>query len=791
MLSDLTYIFYWWLIIFGLGLAVLPLTLKLFNSFFDRGYPFAKILGILLLSYTVYVLGSFHILPFLPETIWLTILGLFIVNYLVISKNQHLKDLLKEKWPTFLLEEGLFFVGLAFWAYVRAHEPSIRGLEKFMDFGFINSGLRGLFFPPKDLWLPPETINYYYFGHLTGSVLTKLTGLDPAITYNLLLANIFGLTLSASFSIGANLVQAFLKEKETKLKILVAKFSRAAIVGGLLSAFLVTLGGNLHTMYAFTKGYPNEKPQPPWELLGQTNINGYWYPNATRFIPYTIHEFPSYSWVVADLHGHVWDIPFVLLTIALLLALTMKPLLPWKGGVSLGGSASFLPHSSPPSESEGRGILRREIKFQASSIKSQPLGLNNWNLGFIWNLEFGIWNLLPLGLLTAVCYMTNAWDGIIYLGLTGLVILVSYFNLGTQTNHSLKTQISSFCYQNKSKAQSLKNLAFGFCHLFVIWILIFGFFFLFSLPFNLHFHPFVNGIGVVKPQDRSPLYMPVILWGFFYFNVLGFLAFILIPNLKKGLTRLTNLTIPDILVSIFIFLSTLLLIFPEFFYVKDIYPLHYRANTMFKLGYQAFIMLSIASAYITIRLLKRLKETSGSPKISLFLYFSISLFLYFLVSIYPLFSINSYYGGLRVYRGLDGLAWLAETYPADYEGLKWLRQNTSGQPIIAEAVGESYTDYARISANTGLPTILGWPVHEWLWRGSYDPAGKRIPEVQTIYEGKTASEVLPILRKYNVSYIFLGSLERQKYPNLESTKFANLGELVFKEGQTEIYKVNQ
>ena len=40
----------------------------------------------------------------------------------------------------------------------------------------------------------------------------------------------------------------------------------------------------------------------------------------------------------------------------------MKPLRPWKGGVSLGGSASFLPHSSPPLE--GRGILRREIKLE-------------------------------------------------------------------------------------------------------------------------------------------------------------------------------------------------------------------------------------------------------------------------------------------------------------------------------------------------------------------------------------------------------------------------------------------
>ena len=47
----------------------------------------------------------------------------------------------------------------------------------------------------------------------------------------------------------------------------------------------------------------------------------YWYANATRFIPFSIHEFPSYSFVVSDSHGHVLSIPFVLLLIGLLIVL--------------------------------------------------------------------------------------------------------------------------------------------------------------------------------------------------------------------------------------------------------------------------------------------------------------------------------------------------------------------------------------------------------------------------------------------------------------------------------------
>jgi len=53
-----------------------------------------------------------------------------------------------------------------------------------------------------------------------------------------------------------------------------------------------------------------------------------------------------------------------------------------------------------------------------------------------------------------------------------------------------------------------------------------------------------------------------------------------------------------------------LIIIPEFFYIKDIYPAHFRANTMFKLGYQAFIIMGIASTYtfFRIKLLDKIKK---------------------------------------------------------------------------------------------------------------------------------------------------------------------------------------
>jgi len=178
-----------------------------------------------------------------------------------------------------------------------------------------------------------------------------------------------------------------------------------------------------------------------------------------------------------------------------------------------------------------------------------------------------------------------------------------------------------------------------------------------------------------------------------------------------------------------------------------------------------------------------------------------------LVVIYPFFAINSYYGGLKTYYGLDGLTWMKREYSDDYEAIMWLRKNIqcnlpdrqagnvtmkqcNNQPVILEANGDSYTDYAKVSAYTGLPTVIGWPVHEWLWRGSYDEAGKRIPEVQTLYESEDLEETQRLLQKYNISYIFIGTLERQKYTNLDETKWENLGKLVFESGNTKIYKVS-
>jgi uncharacterized membrane protein len=138
---------------------------------------------------------------------------------------------------------------------------------------------------------------------------------------------------------------------------------------------------------------------------------------------------------------------------------------------------------------------------------------------------------------------------------------------------------------------------------------------------------------------------------------------------------------------------------------------------------------------------------------------------------------------------LDGTMYLSTLYPDDYKGLAYLSKNVTGQPVILEAQGDSYTDFARVSSSTGLPTVLGWLVHEWLWRGTYDVPAPRIEEVKAMYESTDVNQTKRLLQKYHVSYVFVGDMERQKYMNLTEVTFQKLGTLVFTSGNTHIYKL--
>ena len=134
--------------------------------------------------------------------------------------------------------------------------------------------------------------------------------------------------------------------------------------------------------------------------------------------------------------------------------------------------------------------------------------------------------------------------------------------------------------------------------------------------------------------------------------------------------------------------------------------------------------------------------------------------------------------------------YLKNDYPDNFVAINWINKNISGQPVILEAVGDSYTTFGQVSVSTGLPTVEGWIVHEWLWRGGYDKPKARQDDVQTIYEGSDINQLKQLIQKYNIKYIFVGSKEHEKYPNLNEANFKVVGgQIIFQSGETKIYQL--
>ncbi len=673
MFADLKFILWWWLTILILSSVFLPLTLLIFKKFWDKGYIFAKTIAIFTLSYFLLVLGIFKLLPFTLASIIFSIFLFAALNFYLLHRySAHFKNLFSTKWKTFLAEEIIFLLILTFWSYIRGFAPNIEGLEKFMDWGFLNSILRSRYFPPADMWYAGSPINYYYFGHLVFALLTKISGISSAITYNLSVATLCSLTFVSAFSLASNLV--FL----SPLK----KSFFPCILTGSLGALLLTFGGNLHPLYKITKNIIVEH-----QTLSEAS-KGYWYPDATRFIGYdpdvgdkTIHEFPIYSFVVADLHGHMNDIPLVIFFVAFLF--------------------SFF--------------------FSASSPLSASF-------------------ILPSSLILSLAYMTNAWDFAVY----GLLFAISLLLITKNFKSTLIT---------------------GLLTIF--------FWFLFTLPFSLRFTPMAEGLRL--SDVHSPFYQLFILYGGYWLISLPLPLLFLKNLIKKNKSKLSSV---DIFVLSLIITATILIIIPEIIYLKDIYIYDYRrANTMFKLVYQAFIMYALCSGYLFFRFKK------------FFWYRFLFATVFCLQMIYSYFAIKSYYS-LKNYQGLWGLNFLEISYPDNLAAINWLNKNVSGQPNMVEASGDSYTTYNQISMATGLPTIQGWLVHEWLWRGGYDAPAARLADVNQIYTSQNPDEVKSLLNKYKVKYIFVGAKEYEKYPDLNPEIFSTLGaQPVFESGLTKIYQL--
>ncbi len=211
----------WWLLITVLGWLALPTSMRIFRWLPDRGYAFSKALGLLFISYFLWIGASTGLLTNDLGGILIAVLLLTAISAWFYFRGRgtiipELRTFLREKWKMIATVEVLFLLALVGWAILRAYVPykiEPTGGEKFMEIAFQNAILRSQHFPPLDPWLSGYGISYYYFGYVMMALLTRLSGAVSGVAFDLYDSLLFALTLIGSFGVVYNLVAFTLKAR--------------------------------------------------------------------------------------------------------------------------------------------------------------------------------------------------------------------------------------------------------------------------------------------------------------------------------------------------------------------------------------------------------------------------------------------------------------------------------------------------------------------------------------------------------------------------------------------------
>jgi YYY domain-containing protein len=881
----------WWLWIQVMGLAALPMAYRLFRWLPDRGYAFARPLGLLLTSYVLWLGGS---LGLLRNSVGGALFSLFIVavaSVVVYYRGRPSASLASADAPLagppgqagaggtgttggsterkadtpgllawlrahgrlVLIIELLFAGALALWAVMRAYSPDLTtaGGEKFMEIMYLNSIGRSEYFPPPDAWLSGYAISYYYFGYVMIATLTRLSGLPAHLTFNVGLALLFALTCTGAFSVIYNLVRNAEKERDRATRFL-GKPAAWGFLGVILVAVLGNLEGFLEVLYS-----ARLLPQGFWRWLDIKDINlpfspdqapslvptrYIWWWRASRVIHdldplgnsmgiQPIDEFPGFSFLLGDMHPHVLALPFVLLALAIALNELRK-----------GGKRTDEP--SPAQTWWGQWLAPAKRLPLLVPLCLGALGfLNTWDFPIYW-------------LLFVAAYGVGRWgrygqanrEFLRDVGVTGAVAAILGFLLylpfyvgfrsqagglmptiyvGTRFRHyfvmfgpflvaiaGLLTVLSLRLRRGLLRGWAGWTAAFILLPLGLMVLIVFV---LVLTPQGLELlegirhipavyeivgdEPWVPLLGRLLLVKLRTWIMPLVVAAMAAFGVVWLHRSLaphrsLLPGGEKDnipfspqRRKVSSLQESLRFALICAVVGLLLTLSVEFFYLIDIFRV--RMNTIFKFYFQGWVLMAVASAF-AVYWLSTMKSPQQRWLRRLFL---VGFWLLFAMGmVYPVLGNVSRAGSFAHSPTLDGTAYLAERQPDDYAAVGWLNEHVNGTSVILEAPGKggsSYVYEGRISALTGLPTLLGWAGHENQWRGSYEIQSAREPDIETIYNTLDPQAALALLDKHDITYVYVGPLERSKYDLRALEKFLRFMDVVYQEDGVTIYKARK
>ena len=772
-----------------IGLAAFPLAYFLLPKLADRGYALSKPLGLLLMGYAAWILSTLHIVP----SVRITLFGLLILMAassctLAYLHRAELSRFVRKNWRLIAVTEIVFVAFFLAWTLFRSYDPAIDHTEQPMDFAFLNASIESTFGQPEDPWFRGEPVSYYYFGYWMLGVLSELSGVASNYSYNLSMALIPALAAAGVLCIVATLVRAD------------GGSLRPAIVSGLAAGLMLGVVSNLEGVLEFmranaigSQGFydwiaidglsgPAETPTENW-----APDEFWWWFRSTRVInsfvdgagiDYTIHEFPFFSFMLGDLHPHVSAIPFAIL--------------------AAGFAVCF--YRSPMTDIRSMGA---------------------WGYGTIVAMAVSLGGLA----------FTNMWDLPTYAALLIVIAVLKAYPRQETAGDS-----------TERNGTVLKRMGLAVVQTPLIVIVLA---FVLYLPYYLGFKSSVEGIGAVVTPTRYAHFL--IVWGVplafaapfviacFWQTIVGrdwrrmtamsllvaflpFLAWMIIrlqsPTPIEGpLGRFVH-TLPIALLIgmatwsaiyeikvrgptgkgfalVLAALALVLILGPELMYVDDFFSApSLRMNTVFKLYYQAWVLLAAVSGYaVFFWISTRPKLTRDHRTLSTFWAASVVL-LVICGMYYPAAAAVSKSDNFTSQPTLNGLAFVQASRPAEYAAIQYLKSNLPEEAGLVETVDE-WSDAGLISRSTGVPTIYNWPSHELQWRGSNEAYGDRHSDVTTIYSTTDAEEARILLSRYDVDYVYVGPRERSAHPGPGLDKFSDFMDTVFQQDDVTIYKLRE
>jgi YYY domain-containing protein len=474
-------------------------------------------------------------------------------------------------------------------------------------------------------------------------------------------------------------------------------------------------------------------PSFVYEVLIGTNPGSLLW-NSTRTIPNAINEYPLFSLLWGDVHPHLIGM-FNQVFLIFLLVFTLKR---W-GTLSARGRLGI-------------------AGLSALSLGAMPL-INTWDVIIYAPL------MLSFGLISWHLSLEIPADKVYGSAKT---LSGSISSLAGRGYRALKTAVTGTISRLRTSPGTIVDTPWGYLLVVPPLSVLFWFPFYFQIRTQG-----IQGIGIV-PTPTGPAEF-LLVHGIFIVLFIAYLSgdvlkrpyllLLAVPFALTGHVAAAIAVVPLVYliarwrpdpVEILAIAGLVIIIFCEFFYLKDnMGDVYYRMNTVFKFYFAAWLMMGASAFAMMGRMISPVIRPGLLPKRAI--YGVVAVLLIIFVTL-PLIVPVSLPNGPR---SLDGLAYIQGEHPGDAKAVDWLR-SLPGNITIVEAENGDYTYFSRISSFTGIPTVIGWPFHEFMWRG--DTTGwfeTRMADVRQIYEDP--QKTVPLMKKYNASLLYVGESELSRY----------------------------